>query len=141
MQEYTGGDTLTIAAQLQFAGKTWRLELDSSSPVAQALAAHFPIRSVAKNIGGEIYFRATGVDIAYDGTETEEFQQGDVTYWRSPKGEDVFAIALFYGNTQYSRWTTPRASSPCIRIGRIAEDVEALKDVATGETVLFGGRP
>lgn len=130
-----------VPIQLRFAEKTWSLEMDEASPVARAMLAQLPLQSVANQIGGEIYFRTAGVDIPYDGTQAETFEPGDITYWRSPTGEGKFAIALFYGNTQYSGWTTPKASSPCVRIGRILGDVASLKDVQTGETVLFGGRP
>lgn len=125
---------------LQFPALTVPVRLETASPVARSLMEHLPISSTAHQIGGEIYFRAKGVEIGYDGTQTRDFEKGDVAYWRSPTGESVFSIAMFYGNTSFSGGRAPTASSPCIRIGRMltdADGLEALRHITTGETVRF----
>jgi hypothetical protein len=112
--------------------------MDLSSPVARRLLALLPIQSTANNIGGEIYFRVPEADIEYDGTQTEEFQKGDLVYWRSPTGERKYSIALFYGNTRFSNWRTPTASSPCVKVGSVVAGMDDLDTVQTGEAVHFG---
>jgi|LGOV01.1.fsa_nt_gb hypothetical protein len=111
------------------------IEFEPESKVATDFIQALPITSKAHNIGGEIYFRVPGADIEYDGTETDEFQPGDVVYWRSPDGEKKFSIALLYGNTSFSNWTSSRTSSPCIKIGHITTDTNILKTVTTNESV------
>ncbi len=126
------------ACELEISGRRFKVELDPSSPVAAALRAFLPLQSSANNIGGEIWFRIHDADIEYDGTQKDEFQPGDITYWRSPSGERKFAIAIFYGNTQFSEWRSPRASSPCVAIGRILGAAEDFRTVQTGEPLRFG---
>ncbi len=126
---------------LQFPDLTLPFHLDLRSPVARSLAQHFPILSTANQLGGEIYFRAPGAEIPYDGTETREFQKGDVAYWRSPTGEKLFSIAVFYDRTPFGEGPAPMASSPCIRIGRLTADpatLARLNTITTGEPVRLG---
>ena len=128
-------------AHLQFPNLVLPFQLDTESAVALALIPHLPIFSTAHQLGGEIYFRANGVDIPYDGTETRDFQKGDVTYWRSPTGEMLFSIAVFYDRTPFGDGPAPTASSPCVRIGRLMADpatLHLLKPITTGEPVRFG---
>ena len=115
--------------------RQYDIDFVSESVVAIDFIKKLPVRSICNNIGGEIYFRVPGADIEYDGTQIEEFDIGDVVYWRSPIGEEKFAIALFYGNTSYSNWQTPRASSPCVKIGEIISDIGDLKSIPSGEEV------
>ena len=122
---------------LAFSEKDYMVEINDDNKVSKELLKHVPISSKAQNIGGEIYFRVLGINIKYDGNECEEFEIGDVVYWRSPIGEDKFAIAILYGNTQYSDWKTPRASSPCIKIGEIVDTTDDMESITSGETVQF----
>ncbi len=126
-----------IKAQLKFSDKLVTVMIDTSNPVAKEFVKHMPINSIGHNIGGEVYFRTKGVDLEYDDTERSEFEMGDVTYWRSPTGEDKFAIAIFYGNTQFSNWKSPRASSPCVKIGKVIDNMEALKLAGADEDIIF----
>jgi hypothetical protein len=121
---------------LKFQSREYLIRFKKVSKVAEEFAGHLPLTSIVKNIGGEIYFRIPGVEIEYDGTQEVEFKIGDVVYWRSPEGEKIFSIALFYGNTSYSSWKSPRASSNCIKIGEI-ENTEGLGAIESGETVHF----
>lgn len=122
---------------IHISGRTLQVRFDLSSPVAKRLQASLPIQGTANNIGGEIYFRAPEADIEYDGTQSEEFQTGDVVYWRSPTGERRYSIALFYGNTRFSNWHTPRSSSPCVKVGSVVAGMDDLDSVQTGEAVHF----
>jgi len=115
--------------------------LYSGNLVALQFMKALPLTSEANNIGGEIYFRTNGVDLAYDDSQKEEFDIGDIVYWRSPSGEDKFAIALFYGNTQYGNWQSIRASSPCIKIGHFLDTLEGLESIQTGDCVRFHLKP
>ena len=128
---------LIMKAYLKFSDQLITVIIDTNNAVAKEFIKHLPINSIGHNIGGEVYFRTNGVDLKYDGTEQEVFEVGDVTYWRSPIGEDKFAIAIFYGNTQFSNWKSPRASSACVKIGKIVDNIEALKLVGSDEDIRF----
>ncbi|MCU0292466.1 MAG: cyclophilin-like fold protein [Thermoanaerobaculaceae bacterium] len=129
---------MSTLSHIRVSGRTLLVQMDLSSPVARRLLALLPIQSTANNIGGEIYFRVPEADIEYDGTQTEEFQKGDLVYWRSPTGERKYSIALFYGNTRFSNWRTPTASSPCVKVGSVVAGMDDLDTVQTGEAVHFG---
>ena len=120
---------------LILSNRQYDIDFDLENVVAIEFIKNLPISSISNNIGGEIYFRVPGADIEYDGTQVEEFAIRDVVYWRSPIGEEKFAIALFYENTSYSNWQTPRASSPCVKIGEIIGDIGDLKSIPSGEEV------
>ncbi len=119
---------------LKFSGREFVVRFEALNKAAEEFVKHLPIISAANNIGGEIYFRVPGVEIEYDGTQGVEFDIGDIVYWRSPIGEKIFSIAMFYGNTRYSDWKTPRASSPCVKIGKI-ENTEGMETVESGESI------
>ena len=126
-----------ISGQIELSGTSYRISFLKGNTVTTHIMASLPLTSEAHNIGGEIYFRANGVDIAYDGTQREEFEIGDVVYWRSPNDDQKFAVALLYGNTQYSNWTSPKTSSPCVKIGSIMGNLEGLASIPTGVLVRF----
>jgi len=121
---------------LKFSNREYKVKINMLSRVSEEFIKHLPVKSVVNNIGGEIYFRVPGVEIEYDGTESSEFKVGDVVYWRSPKGEKIFSIALFYGNTSYGNWKSPRSFSPCVKIGEI-ENTDSLEAIESGESVHF----
>ncbi len=128
---------MAINGRLKFSCKEYKIEIDMNNKVANNFITYLPIVSMANNIGGEIYFRVPGVNLNYDGTERDEFEVGDVVYWRSPKGEEKYSIAILFGNTQYSNFNSPRTSSPCVKIGKIIETIEGMEAVTTGEKVIF----
>lgn len=121
---------------LKFKEISYSVEMDSNS-VALALYSAIPLKGEVKNIGGEIFFRTDNLDIPFDGSETKDFNIGDIVYWRSSKGEKKFAIAFFYGNTKFSDWETPRAASPCVKIGNIVSDVSSMVNIESGENALM----
>ena len=123
-------------AFLKFTNQVYKIKINTFNKVANEFSGYLPITSQAQNIGGEIYFRIPGVEIEYDGTQSDEFKIGDVVYWRSPKGEKIFSIALFYGNTSYGNWKSPRASGPCVKIGEI-ENTEGMESIESGESIRF----
>jgi hypothetical protein len=126
---------------LQFPHLTLPFRLDLTSAAARALLRHLPLLGTAHQLGGEVYFRIQDLEIPYDGTETRDFQKGDVAYWRSPKGEKLFSVAVFYDRTPFGEGPDPVAASPCIRIGQLTADPVALNllnTITTGETVRLG---
>jgi len=128
---------MAVNGCLKFSGKEYKVVIDMSNKVANNFITHLPIVSEANNIGGEIYFRVPGVNLNYDGTERDEFEVGDVVYWRSPIGEEKYSVAILFGNTQYSNWKSPRTSSPCVKIGKIENRTEGMETITTGEKVIF----
>jgi hypothetical protein len=120
-----------------FSNKKYKLEFNIESRVAQEFVKNLPIKSEANNIGGEIYFRVPEVDIEFDGTQCQEFEVGDIVYWRSPFGEKKFSIAMMYGNTQYSDWKSPRTSDPCVKIGHFIDSIFGFADIDSGEVVII----
>ena len=124
-----------ILINIKFEKKNYKASLSDEDTIAKLLVTHLPLDGEARNIGGEIFFRVDNIDVPFDGTEREEFDIGDIVYWRSPKGEKKFAIAIFYGNTKFSDWKTPRAAGHCVKIGRIASDVSQMEDIESGENV------
>jgi len=122
-------------AYLKFSDKEYQIVIEPLNIVAIEFIKYLPISSEAQNIGGEIYFRVPGVDIKYDGTQVEEFEIGDIVYWRSSIDEDKFAVAIFYGNTKYGKWKSPRASSPCVKIGRLMGDIKEMVSILSGTSV------
>jgi hypothetical protein len=121
--------------KVTFSGKEYMLTFEINNQIAKEFIKKLPITSIANNIGGEIYFRVPDVDLEYDGTQREEFEIGDIVYWRSPIGEKKFSIAMLYGNTQYSNWKSPRTSDPCIRIGHFMDIIYQFGDIYTGESI------
>lgn len=132
---------MTKIVNLIFSEKNYVIVIDANNAVAKEILKCLPIVSEANNIGGEIYFRVPSADIEYDGTERENFEKGDVVYWRSPAGEKKFSIALMYGNTIYGKWESVRTSDPCVKIGRIIDGIENLAEVKTGEKLSVIQKP
>lgn len=122
-------------ANLKFDQVSYLVEIDDAISTASKLYGYLPLVGEAKNIGGEIFFRTDELDIPFDGSEKEEFEVGDIVYWRSPRGEKKFAIAFFYGNTKFSDWKIPRAAGPCVKIGKIVCDVSNMGDIESGQSV------
>lgn len=124
-----------IKAVIKFSsGKSYELLFEAGNPIAEAIVAHLPLAEEAKNIVGEVFFRTDHIDIPFNGNEKSDFDIGDVVYWRSSKGDDKFAIALFYGNTKFSDWKKPTAASPCVKIGKLLGKVESLSEIQSGES-------
>lgn len=124
-------------AHLKLENTTCVVEIDDRVLAASLLYDALPLEGEARNIGGEIFFRTDGLDIPFVGSEKEEFKIGDVVYWRSPSGERKFAIAFFYGNTKFGSWKTPRAASPCIRVGKIISALSEIENIESGRKIRF----
>lgn len=120
---------------VRFSEKEFKFEIYTDNQVAREFIKYLPISSLVNNIGGEIYFRVPSADLEYDGTERQEFEVGDIVYWRSPNGEKKFSIAMLYGNTQYSDWKSPRTSDPCVKIGYFIENIFEFANIDSGESV------
>ncbi len=135
-KEKRKGDFMSvITGQLEFAECTLHMEFDTNE-IAKEFINYLPITSEAHNIGGEIYFRVPTADIPYE-SKVEQFEIGDVVYWRAADGSPKFAIAMFYGTTEFGDWKVTQASSPCVKIGHIIGDVASMGSVLSGETVVF----
>ncbi len=104
-------------------------ELNDSATARQILEA-LPFEGRAQIWGDEIYF-----DIPIS-TESEpdaraDVELGAVAYW--PQGT---ALCLFFGPTPMSDGDQPRAASPVNVVGEIIGDLDLLRQVRGGDTVL-----
>ena len=104
-------------------------ELDDS-PTAAAILDALPIQASGNRWGDEIYFSIAVKEKAAPDARAE-MDVGELAYW--PPGN---AFCIFFGPTPASDGDQPCAASPVNPIGRIVDDVEPLKGVADGTTVL-----
>jgi len=125
---------VTIDYYLIADSNKYKLSISDNSVLQKLILEDAPITGEGNNIGGEIYF-LTNIDIPFNGTEKEIFEIGDVVYWRS-QNENIFAIAVFYGNTSHGNGDAPTAASPCMKLGTIHEDCSKLKS-SKGDRVSF----
>ncbi len=89
-----------------------------------------PIEASASTWGDEIYF-----GITVEGTEDpdhEVVELGDLGYW--PPGS---AFCMFFGPTPMSTGDEIRPASAVNVIGRMSGDIDALKSVPSGASVLI----
>jgi hypothetical protein len=99
--------------------RDFEIELNDSA-TADSIYLALPIEQYINVWGNEIYFEIP-VDMKLEhGRKVMEV--GDVAYW--PQGK---AFCLFFGPTPSSKGPKPEAYSPVTPIGRILDDVEALK--------------
>ena len=98
-----------------------KIEWDESCGILPAIIAHPSLAGIANNIQGEVFFYQYDLDIPFNGQEKENFEKGDVVYWRSATDVTKFGILLMYGRTVVGDGTTIRTTSPGIKIGHIAE--------------------
>ena len=110
--------TVTVNAELN--------ETETADAVWDAL----PIQANGSTWGDEIYFKIPVDAGLEDGQEVVEL--GDLGYW--PPGQ---AFCLFYGLTPASQGDEIRPASAVTVIGKILDDTEPLKSVASGSAVLI----
>ena len=122
---------------LEIEGNQVKIEWDSECGIIQSIIQSKPLEGIVKNIGGEVFFYQSELDIPFNGEEKEVFKEGDVVYWRSPLDIKKFGILFMYGNTEYGDGTKPRTSSPGIRIGTIKE-VQNISSISTGTKIRLG---
>lgn len=112
---------------LHTATENFHINWDTSSYLYNNIINAASIKGTANNIGGEVFFYQYDLDLAFNGTEKEIFDIGDVVYWRSPKEPNKFGILFMYGNTSYGDGSLPRTSSPGIKIGTFSNIKEVSK--------------
>ena len=90
-----------------------------------------PIEANGQTWGDEIYF---GIPVQAEEAEDAraDVAVGELGYW--PVGK---AFCIFFGPTPASDDDRPRAASPVNPIGRVVDDVEPLRQVPNGATVLI----
>ena len=103
----------------------------NDSPTAAAILAVLPIQASGNRWGDEIYFSIPVQEKAAPDARAD-MEIGELAYW--PPGT---AFCIFFGPTPASDGDQPRAASPVNPIGRVVEDVEPLKDVPDGATVII----
>ena len=103
----------------------------NDSPTAAAILAALPIEASGNCWGEEIYF---SIPVHEKGAPDAraDMEVGELAYW--PPGN---AFCIFFGPTPASDGDQPRAASPVNPIGRVVDDVEPLKTVPDGATVLI----
>ncbi|CAM1340320.1 hypothetical protein [Tenacibaculum amylolyticum] len=113
---------------------TIKINWDKHSYLYDAIQKSPALTGSTNNIGGEVFFYQYDLDLAFNGTEKEVFDVGDVVYWRSPKEAGKFGILFMYGATSYGDGTLPRTSSPGVKIGTIT-NVHAISEIPTGVSI------
>ena len=103
-------------------------ELDDSA-TAKAIVDALPIQASGNRWGKEIYF-SIPVEQELESDARAEMQVGELGYW--PPGK---AFCIFFGRTPASTGDQPRAASAVNPIGRVLDDVTALKGVSDGTEV------
>ncbi len=122
---------------LEIEGIQVKIEWDYECGIIQSIIQSKPLEGIVNNIGGEVFFYQSELDIPFNGEEKEVFKEGDIVYWRSPLDIKKFGILFMYGNTEYGDGTKPRTSSPGIRIGTIKE-VQNISSISTGTKIRLG---
>jgi hypothetical protein len=91
---------------------------------AQLIWDHLPLKSHINTWGEEIYFPIP----VRAGEENPRMvvERGDIGYW--PPGE---ALCIFFGQTPISRGEEIKPASPVNIIGRVEDDLQILKRMAS----------
>ncbi len=89
-----------------------------------------PIEGKASRWGDEIYF-TTSIEVEVEENSKDVVELGDVAYWIPGK-----AICLFFGKTPISDDKIRPASAVNV-IGKIVSNIEVLKKVREGDTVVL----
>lgn len=105
-------------------------ELNESDTAAAVLEA-LPIEAAGNRWGEEIYFSIPVTESLAEDARAE-MEVGELGYW--PPGS---AFCIFFGPTPASDDDRPRAASPVNPIGRVVNDVELLKAVPDGATIVI----
>jgi len=101
----------------------------NDSAAATAIYESLAIVGSGNRWGEEIYFEIP-VDQPLSEDATEDVEIGDLGYW--PPGK---AFCIFFGRTPASTGDQPKAASPVNLIGRVLDDVKALRAVPDGASV------
>ena len=120
---------MAASIRIQAGGVSLLAELNDSQTAAAILDA-LPIEASGNRWGDEIYFSIPVQEEAAPDARAE-MEIGELAFW--PPGT---AFCIFFGPTPASNGDQPRAASPVNPIGRVVEDVEALKAVPDGATLL-----
>ncbi|MEA3403800.1 MAG: cyclophilin-like fold protein [Armatimonadota bacterium] len=97
---------------------------------AQMIAEALPIEGTAGTWGEEIYF---SIDVDCPGEDLQQVVDlGDLAYW--PPGS---AFCMFFGMTPESTEEEIRPASGVTVIGKMTGDLEPLKQVPSGATVVI----
>lgn len=116
-----------MRVQLEAGSVLVEIELNETSTARQIWEA-LPFESQANTWGEEIYF---SIPVHRDQEKPQEVvQAGDVAYW--PPGR---ALCLFFGPTPVSAPGEIRPYSPVTVVGKIAGDLQVLKNIKDGEKV------
>ena len=121
---------MSTEIEIEAGGRVYGADL-ADTACATKIADALPIEGRANIWGEEIYF---SIDVSESGSPDarDEMEVGELAYW--PPGS---AFCLFFGPTPASHGDEPRAASPVNPVGRILDDVEPLKAVPDGATVLI----
>jgi hypothetical protein len=103
-------------------GLSLSAELNETS-VARAVHEALPLQGRAHRWGDE-YYMTIPVAGAKGAAQQTQFAVGELGYW--PPGP---AFCLFFGPTPASHGTEPRMASPGCSLGRLLEDVSALRSL------------
>ena len=99
--------------------RDFSIELNESA-TADAIYLALPIEEYINVWGEEIYFEIP-VEMKLENGR-KEMEVGEVAYW--PQGK---AFCLFFGPTPVSKGAKPEAYSPVTPLGKVLNDVDALK--------------
>lgn len=101
-----------------------------NTPTARELLKILPVQGITQLWGDEIYFTVP-LKSALEHDAREEVEVGELGYW--PEGP---ALCIFFGPTPVSTGKKPRAYSPVNIVGRIIDDMSALKDIPAGTAIV-----
>lgn len=114
---------------IEIAGQEFPAELNDS-PTAEQIGAALPIEGNVSTWGEEIYFTIP-VEVELEDSAKEVVELGDLGYW--PVGR---AFCMFFGRTPMSDGDEIRPYSAVNVIGKLECDLEPLKKISNGETVV-----
>ena len=100
-----------------------------NTPCAQAVAAALPFSGRAQTWGDEIYF-SVDVQATLEADASDVVPVGALAFW--PPGN---ALCIFFGPTPASQGDECRAASPVNGVGKIAGELDGLRQVPQGAEV------
>lgn len=111
---------MSIAVKISIGKTVLNAELFDTS-CAKKIAACLPIETRPDEWGDEFYFTIP-LSAPLDETATVKVKIGDIGYWPSGK-----ALAIFFGPTPMSTGNDPVPASEVNIVGRVIDDVTALR--------------